>query len=293
MNIPQPMMFAAETGGGVTPAAAQGAGDPPPSGGSSPPPASTPAPDPGAPAAAPYWPEGLDQAFKAPDGNSTLDNLAKAIKGYRDRDARIDRPEKPEGYLSLDNLQAGFTIEPALKGHFDTLAGDPAFKSMAERMHHHGLGRTAAFDIYQSGLLAMQKAGLLEPPIDYAAEQAALVPETAKSLDAAGQKQASARRMQENFDFLALQEQNGGLDKGVREYAETMLGDTANGHKFIEWLKGKLQGGGPGPSSAGLGGKGDTREGLKAEMAALNQGDPKYAEKHKALDERYKRLIGD
>lgn len=282
-------------GGGAAAQAATPPGPPAAAGAAAAPPAQDPGQAQGGTpaAAADYWPEGLDQQLRGADMNATLDNVAKVVKGYRDRDATRDVPEKPEGYTDFDTVK-DFKIDPKNQPFFDVLKEDPAFKAMAGAMHKHGLGRAAALDIYQTGLNAMSEAGLLEPMLDTRAEMAALVPETARNAPEAEQRQQAAKRMQENFDFLKLMETNRQLPGEVREYAEAMLGDAARGHRFIEWVRGLMQqpapGGGGAPAAAG-GTGGVTRESLRAELAALNQGDPDYARKSAEIDAKYQKFF--
>ena len=296
------------TGGAAAPAAAAGApdGSAAASGGVSPPPAAAaPPPAATAPAAStvpaavaptynPYWPDGLDPAFKGADEKTTMDNIAKSMKGYRDRDAKAGRPpETPEGYLDFSKVP-DFKIDDAQKPYFDNLANDPAFKTMAAAAHKHGMSQAGLLETYQAGLNAMAEAGLLEPIIDPAVEKAALVPEAARGLPEADQKLAVEKRISENFAFLDLMAQNKGLPKEASDYAQMMLGDSAKGHAFIEWAASLVNGGGGGqPGNIGQPGGGVTRESVRAEMAALqaNPNDPDYGAKSRALDEKYKRLF--
>lgn len=253
------------------------------------------------PAASDYWPEGLDKGLKGADSKATLDGLAKALgerdtqlKGYRDRDAARSVPEKPEGYADFSKLGDAFKIADANKPFFDNLAKDPTFAAMAASAHKHGLGQVALADIYQTGLDAMRNSGLLEVPIDVAAERLALLPEAARSLPEAEQGKEIDKRMNANYDFLALAQANLGLPKEVADYAELMLGDSAKGHQFIEWARSKLQAGGQGPGAHGQGAAGDTRESLRADLAKLEGGPrgPNYAAEHAALMKRYETLLG-
>jgi hypothetical protein len=246
-------------------------------------------------AATQYWPEGLDPQYRGKDLNDTLDKLAAGLKGYRERDATRDVPETADGYANLENLK-DVTIEPQNVPYVEALRDDPAFKAMSAAMHRHGLGRTAALDIYQAGLNAMAEAGMLEPAVDTKAEMAALVPESARNASEQEQRQQASRRMQENFDFMALMKQNGGLDAEVASYAEAMLGDAAKGHRFIEWVRGKVQGGkaeGGAPGDVAGRSGGDTRGSLRAEMAALKPNDPDYAAKDADITRRYQALYGN
>lgn len=278
----------------ATPAAAPGA--PPQSqplavpGAAAPPAAGEPSAQ---PAAADYWPEGLDQKYKGADAKTTLDNLAKDLKGYRDRDATRGVPEKPEGYTNFEALK-DFKIDEAQKPFFDALKTDPIFKGALEVMHKHGMGQLAVAETYQAFLKTAADAGMLEKPLDIAAELKALVPEVARSLSEPEQQAAVQKRIGENYSFLDLAVQNMGMPKEVRDHMEYALGDSAKGHAAFEWMRQRIQAGGAQPPGA-IGGAsgGVTRESLRAEMAALDRNAPDYAAKSAALDEKYKAFIGN
>lgn len=302
-------LWNADGGGGgaapaaAAPAAAAGAGTSavPADGAAAAEPAGAPVPA-AAAAAADYWPETLDKSFKGADAKSTLDNLAtrladndKALKGYRDADARRDVVKTVEEMVDFSKAP-DFKVEERNKPYFDALATDPLFKAVADTAIKDGVGRRALGNLYQNFLNAASEAGLLEPAIDPKAERAALLPDTAKALDPAGQDAAIDKRMQENYDWLALAAQNMKLPAEAGKYAELMLGDSAKGHQFFEWVRQTVQGGqgtgGPGAHGSPGGGS-DTRESLRAEMAALekNRDAPDYGKKSKELDERYKRMF--
>lgn len=292
-NAEGPAGGAAPAAAAAVPAAGPAAASPPAAAVGAPPAAQPAGQAQQAQPAAAYWPEGLDAALKGSDEKATLDNVAKALQGYRQRDASRDIPDKPDGYWNFDGLK-DFKIDDRNKPFFDLLPQDPAFKAMAGVMQQHGVGRTAALSIYQAGLNAMAEAGILEPPVDFKAERKALVPDSAKTLPEAAQNQAVQRRVQESLDFLKLMQQTRGLGADEAKYAEMMLGDTAKGVRIIEWMRGQVQGGGQGPVAAGqAGAAGDTRESLQREMAALNRGDIAYAQKSAQLEERYRKLFGD
>jgi hypothetical protein len=288
-------------GGGAPPAsapAAAAAAAPvvPPSGA----PAATP-PVAGAPvtqqAAADYWPDGLDPSFKGADAKGTLDNmakLAKDLKGYRDRDATRGVPEKPEDYTDFSKLGDKFKLDPKNAPHFEALKTDPVFGTIAAAAHKHGVGQLALAEIYQSALNSMSEAGLLEPPIDVAAERAALVPDAAKSLPPVEQAVAVQKRLDDNYAFLDLMVENRGMPKEIAQHLELSLGDSAKGHAAIEWFKAQLQQGGAQAGAHGQGGGAVTAESLQAEMAALekNKNAPDYRERHAALQEKYRQFHG-
>lgn len=242
-----------------------------------------------------YWPEGIDTSLRGKDSKETLDNLAKTIKGYRDRDAGRDMPKSADEYLKIDGVK-GFELDPEMKPFFDTLAKDDIAKPMFDAALKAGIDRPALLNVWQAGMKAFKEAGLTEPPVDVAAERAALLPDAAKNLSQADQDKAIDKRMTENLAFLDLMTTNRALPKEASDYVQTMLGDSAKGHAFIEWIKGQVQGGGDGPGAHGDGGgKGDTREGLRAELAKMEKqrGTLQFDQaKYSELDGRYKKLLG-
>jgi hypothetical protein len=254
---------------------------------------------PGAPAAAPaaadYWPEGLDPALKGADSKTTLDNMAKSFKGYRDKIASRNVPETAEGYADISKLGDQFKVDPKNAPHFEALKADPVFAEIAKQAHEDGVPQIAMANMYQKALNAMSEAGLLEPPIDLVAEKAALVPDAAKSLPPAEQELAVQKRLNENYAFLDLMVQNRGMPKDVAQHLELSLGDSAKGHTAIEWFKAQLQQGGSAAGAHGSGGGAVTAESIRTEQAridALPIGSPERKSADAALDEQRKRLHG-
>jgi hypothetical protein len=258
--------------------------------------------DAGTQPATPYFPEGLPEAMRGKSDKETLDKMHSALKGYRDKDAKRDIPADEAGYLNTEGLD-GFKVEDAQKPYFDALKDDPAFKSIAKLAKEKGIGRRDFLDLWQAGMKGMGEAGLLEPAIDAKAERAELVPASAKALPAAEQAKAIDKRMQENFDFLDLMAENRGPKdaagkarlKGDIEYAQLMLGDSAKGHRFFEFLRDQVQAGGGATGAGGGGGGGDSKESLRAELAKpeMTPGHPSFDKaKYADLQERYKKAHG-
>lgn len=198
-----------------------------------------------------YKPEGLPDHMLGKSNNETIDNLKKANDGYRERDAQNKVPDKAEAYAEF----AG-DVPENVKPHLDTLKADPLFGRLSAK----ALDMKVPLPVYQSlvteFLSVSGEMGLLEPPIDFAAEKQGLVPEAAAHLPAAEQTAARERRMNENFAFVdaavATGAGKGGLDKDTAEFAKAMLGDTVKGHKFMEWARG-LKGGVEQPFMGGNG----------------------------------------
>ena len=224
----------------ATPPAA--AGDPPPPSAGDP---SAAAPSPAA-AGDLYRPEGLPDAMMGATDKETLDNVTKALKGYRDRDATNAVPETAEAYGSFRD-----DLPEAVKPHIDTLKGDPLFGRVADKALSLGLSVPAYQGLVEEFVSVSAEMGLMEPIVNVEAERQALIPDAAKHLPAAEQKAAVERRMDENFAFIDAMvtrgPTNGGFSKDVGDFAKSMLGDSAKGHQFFEWAA-KVsggQGGGP------------------------------------------------
>jgi hypothetical protein len=195
-----------------------------------------------------YKPEGLPDTMFGKSDKETLDNAAKALKGYRDRDASNGVPETKEAYAQFTG-----EIPEAIKPHLDTLTADPLFDRVAE----YALAERVPTKVYQGltqkFLSVVQEMGLMEPVVDDAAEKAALLPDTAKHLAPAEQTKAIEARMNQNFAFLdamvARGAAQGGIAKDDADFAKAMLGDSAKGHRIFEWMAATAGGGtGGGPA---------------------------------------------
>jgi len=253
------------SGGGAAAADPGGNAPPPAAGGAAPPTAGAPPPpSDGAPPAGPvpgdqqapgnsppaeiYKPEGVPDHMLGKSDKETMDNVAKALRGYRDKDANAGVPEKAEAYAEF----AG-EVPETIKPHLDVLKGDKLF----ERIAASAFADKVPVPVFQRQvtefLSVAAEMGVLEPPVNAAAELAELVPSAAKHLPEAEQKLATEKRMNDNFGFLdamvARGADKGGLSKDDAEFAKAMMGDSAKGHRFFEWARAAAGGqGGGGPA---------------------------------------------
>ncbi len=277
------------------PAAPGGAGDPPAGGDpASPPPAG----------ADPYFPKGLPDTMKGKTERETMDRMAEALAGYRNRDATRDVPQDVGGYLNLDGIE-GLTVDETIKPYFAELTDDGVFKAAAEVAKADGVSRGTFAKMMNAVFSEAQKGGILEPPVDVAAERAALLPDTAKSLPKAQQDQAIDRRMAENEAFVDLLVANEAKKpEGERritaedaEHVKMMLGDSAKGHRFLEFVRASIATSGQQPLGRGGAGAGnDSRDAMKAELAKpeMQSNHPEFDKaKYDALMERYKAAFPD
>ncbi|BCH63003.1 hypothetical protein RvVAT039_02190 [Agrobacterium vitis] len=289
-------------GAAATPSAgsssSQNAADATPGAPPSPPGAAEGAAADGLPAAAPsiYRPEGLPDHMLGANDQQTIDNMKKALDGYRTRDADAKIPDDPKAYSEFSG-----EVPETIKVHLETLKGDPLFERMSAKALEHKMSVPAYQAMVQDFLSVSAEMGLLEPPIDTAAEKAALVPEYAKHLPEAQQTVAREKRMNENFAYVdqmvAMGKEKGGLSKEAGDFAKAMLGDSARGHEFIEFLRAQGSGGHKGPAMGlpGAGGGNDARAELSRRSALPENtpGSPKFDKaSHDALQADYQRLIG-
>lgn len=311
INFYDLMLFNSDAGGGggvggndapaaaAAPLAASSAAVPPPAGGAAPPPPSASAPPAGTtppPAGDIYRPEGIADHLLGKSNNETIDNLHKALNGYRERDATNKVPDKVEAYGDFTG-----EIPDTIKPHLETLRSDP----ISARMQQYAFDNKVPLPVYQGMvqqfLSVSSEMGLMEPIVDEKAERAALVPDVARHLPEAEQRQAVEKRMNENYAFLdsvaAKGVENGGLAKDDVEFAKAMLGDSAKGHRVFEWIRG-IAGGGSGNGPAmqfGAAAAADPRQDL-ARRAALPEntwGHKSFSQaSYDQLQADYKKQIG-
>ncbi|MCW5697917.1 MAG: hypothetical protein KIS96_14450 [Bauldia sp.] len=222
------------------------------------------------------------------DDRETMDKMAKALTGYRQRDAAV--PERADAYSAFQLDQ----VPEAIRGHIGDLAKDPLFGKVAAVAHAEKIPVPVFQKLTSELYRAAQEAGILEAHIDPAAERTALLPEAAKNLSKDMQDRAIDARLKQNEDFVKLMTTQG-LDKDVAEHGLLMLMDTAKGNRLIEFFAGKMTGGDrtqpntlPGSPGGSL-----TADGLRARRAMPENtpGDRKFNQaSYDALMADYKRL---
>lgn len=243
-----------------------------------------------------YRPDGLADNMVGATNSETIDRMKAALDGYRNRDAQNGVPDKAEAYAAF-----GPDVPETIKPHIDTLAKDPLFSRVSEKALALRVPAQAYQALVQEFVSASHEMGMMEPIVDAAAERAALVPDTAKHLSETEQKAAVERRMSENFAFMdalsARGADNGGLAKDDVEFAKAMLGDSAKGHRVLEFLRasaGGGQGGGPGMGHGATMGE-DPRKELQRRAALPENtfGSKEFSQaSYDALQADYKKLIG-
>ncbi|GAA2871903.1 hypothetical protein GGQ99_000967 [Aminobacter niigataensis] len=244
--------------------------------------------------AGPYRPNGLPDTMFGKDDRETIDKMHTALNGYRQRDASV--PDKVEAYNSFDVDKAPEAIKPFIA----QLSNDPLYAAAAkvaiEEKIPVGAMQKMTMALYEAGA----QAGILEAPLDVAAERAALLPETAKNMSQADQDKAIDARMLANEDFVKLMVSNGKLDQKAADHTLLMLMDSAHGNQFLEAVAKMATGSDraqPLNGDGGAGGAGQgQREALRAQLAApeMNPQHPNFDRaKFDALDQQYQRLIGN
>lgn len=256
----------------------------------------------GAAAAAgqPYRPQGLPDTMFGKDDRETMDKMATALSGYRTRDAERAVPDTVDAYGQFDATNA----PDFLKAHLPGLAKDPGFAAAAQVAKEHGVPVKTMHAMTTALYQAAHEAGILEAPVDPAAERAALLPQTHKNSSKADQDAAIEARLQANEDFIKLLMKPGAdgksqLDPKVGENALLMLMDTAAGNQFIEFMRGMATGEGRAqPLTQGNNGNGgrDARGELRARMADLESKRGTAAFNQSEYDQLmgdYQRLVGN
>lgn len=215
-----------------------------------------------------YRPEGLADHLLGENDQQTIDNLAKALEGYRARDSERKVPEDPAAYAAFEG-----EIPDTIKPHLAELANDDGFKAVAAIAKERGIGVDDLQALTVGLYSTVQDMGLLDAPIDVEAERAALTPDHAAHLSPELQQQAREKRMNENFGFLDLLAGDGksGVTPEIADFVKVELGDSAKGHQFLEAIRSQIGGLGSGPQPGGGTGQGldaagelDRRIGLAA-----------------------------
>ncbi|WP_281932191.1 hypothetical protein [Roseibium album] len=238
-----------------------------------------------------YKPQGLADHLMGESNEGTIDNLKKALDGYRERDGEI--PEESSAYAEFQEDAIPETLRP----HIKELSSDPLFAKVTEKAKELRVPRGAFQSLTTELYTAAADAGLLEAPIDVEAERQALTPEHAQGLPEAEQKIARDKRMNANFGWLDLLagDEKSSVSKEIAEHVKTELGDSAFGHQFIEAMRSKIGGTG-GPGGNGNGADNDTAGELtrRAGLPENTPGNSKFSqESYDKMIEDYKKHYGE
>ncbi|MEM7067927.1 MAG: hypothetical protein AAF478_03510 [Pseudomonadota bacterium] len=180
-----------------------------------------------------YRPEGVPETMFGETNEETIDKMVSTINGFRSKDNnRPKAPETIDGY-ALDEA----TIPDEIKPFLQNLESDPVWDSIRVKALESEITSDQFSSFVQNLVSEWASAGLLEPPLDIAAERKALIPETAQYLSEAEQTTAVDARMKENFDWMESAAAKFGVSEDMAKSVMENLGDTAHGHAFVELFR--------------------------------------------------------
>jgi len=235
------------------------------------------------PAPQPYYPDNLAENLRGKDDKETIDRLAKAVAGYRNRDSKNNVPKNIEEYYDF----ADTDIPDDVQAYFKDLKDDPIYQSLAREALQNNVPKSVLQKITTAAFQAAYESGVLEPPLDVAKERAALIPPDYQNAGKAAQDKAIDARMQANEDFVKLLVKDGKLDKDVGEYSLLMLMDSAAGNKFLEAFRNfATRGDQAGPIAGGGMSSGDDLAALRQECWNCSK-----SAMSRALPKKWKRLM--
>lgn len=192
-------------------------------------------------AAVPYRPDGLPDHLSGTSDKETIDKLYKAFDGYRRGEGeRGGVPRSPDDY----KFEWGETMKPFA----ENFGKDPLYKETLSIAHKAGISDKAMAKFLPALLGHMVESGMVAPPVNAGEQLMKLTPREAAGLDAAGQKAAAGRRLNNNIAFVdGLKSQLLGSDP---QAAQSPLGqaldwlaaettDKVQANFLVEWLMGR------------------------------------------------------
>jgi hypothetical protein len=219
------------------------------------------------PGAAPYYPEGLRDAFKGASDRETIDALAKGLR---------HAPDKPDAY------KLELTGELAKRyGGANAIENDPVLPIVKSIAHKAGLDNAQFQTMFTELHSEMQAAGLMEPPIDVIKEMDKLAPNT---VDPVRKRAEAATRIQGATGFLNDLANAGHLTKGEANIL-TAVASVAEGVQAIEKLRKMM-----GEHGVQLGGQGgNAQRGLDAIKADMR--DERYDSRSSKFDKAFQQRV--
>ena len=195
----------------------------------------------------PYRPEGLPDHLYGASDRETLDKVFGAYKPAREAIARMGEL----GELPKD--AGGYKFEPSdkLKPYLGDLEADPVFKLAREAALKSGIREKQFGPFIGAVMEAMIDGEMVQPPVDLAAEKAALVPDEAKALDENARNAAVDRRVRDNHAMLEAWKARGLSADSAEALGLTL--DTAAGSRAIEWFAAQMKTPQPSPGGAPAG----------------------------------------
>ena len=179
----------------------------------------------------------LPEALRGASDAETAANLARALKGYRDRDAtRGETPKEAKGYV--------FDAPAAVKPYVADIDNDPIFAKAQGLAHEHGM-TTKQFNAFLGGVMQeMIDKGMMPPAYDPDAVRAQLAPDVTDPRQRAVKVDGMVREAQATVKAFEAR----GLPKAETDWLMSQLGEAAP-IRLVHWLA--KQGGGPQPALAG------------------------------------------
>lgn len=231
-------------------AAAPASPDPaaPAAGGQAPEPASAPSA---------YRPEGLPDHFYGKSDKDTIDNLYKAVDGFR-------RSQSERGEVPKD--ASGYVFEPAdpVKPYAEALANDPFFEKVKASALAHQIP-AKQFNGFLNAIMSEMIAGeMVGEPFSADKERAALAPDIADPAERAKKADAIVRENIALVDSWKAQ----GLPEGSAQWLASQL-DRAAANQTLAWIQSRL-----GETPPALGGAAATGASTKAQLDAM-MADPR------------------
>ncbi|RIY03259.1 hypothetical protein D3218_00340 [Aureimonas flava] len=210
-----------------------------------------------------YRPDGLAEQYRGESDTQTIDKLMAAVA-----ERSADVPEDIAAYRDHGE------VSDELKPYYATLERDGLFDAVASKAKDLGVGKAQLQGILQAYMTGAQEMGLLEPPIDVSAERGALLPDSARSLPKAEQDRAIDQRMNDNLGWVEKMVERG-LPADSAKHMALMLGDTADGHKAIEFFRSQMgRADEARPAGSGGGGGGNSARGDLQRRSELPENTP-------------------
>ena len=181
-------------------------------------------------ASAPAAFDGLPEHLTGKSPEELVPELLKISTGLRKELSGRDAPPKDVAGYTLGE----FSKEAA--PYAQALEEDKVLASVKQVALDAGIPAKAFAQFIPKVFDAFVNAGVMEPVIDYAAENAKLVPATASHLDENGKKAAVAQRVQSNIDFIKGLAGKG-LDESAAQLLITALPDTHAGNLAMEFIR--------------------------------------------------------
>lgn len=222
----------------------------------------------GDPAAGPYRPEGLGDEFVGESDRETIDRLFGKVKGL---------PQPPE---SADKYELDLPEEMAKK--FGDLTNDKVLPLWRETAHELGLSNDQFQGAFSKLYERMMDQGLIDAPIDPAAEFRALAP---NERDPSRAEAAGAQRVNDVIAGISQLEAGKVISEAFADRLAGLAKD-ADGVKGLEALLARGSDGTTGVKTGGERGQVRSLDAIRADMR-----DPRYDSTTAHFDKRFRERV--